>query len=148
MNNINVTIELCAEDRARLDALRAALDNKYNCKDCVALVTEMFDNLAKGTTASGTAQNSPKIEPQTKENPKAEELPAEKENAPKQATEPQEAAVKSVSRDEVQSKVVSLCAAGKKAEVKALVNKYAERVGAIPEEKLAEVYEQLGALEG
>lgn len=51
-------------------------------------------------------------------------------------------------REDVQRKVVELCAAGKKPEVKEIVNAYAERVGAIPENILGVVMAKLCALEG
>ena len=50
--------------------------------------------------------------------------------------------------EDVQQMVVRLCAAGKKPEVKEIVNAYAERVSAIPADKLDECMDKLKALEG
>ena len=44
--------------------------------------------------------------------------------------------------------MVTLSAANKKAEVRAIVKEYADRVSAIPEDKLSEVWAKLKALEG
>lgn len=49
---------------------------------------------------------------------------------------------------DVQKKVVDLSTSGQKDAVKAIIQAYAPRVSAIPENKLAEVLEKLTALEG
>jgi hypothetical protein len=49
--------------------------------------------------------------------------------------------------EELQRKVLSLIAAGKKPEVKEIVKSYAVKVSDIPEDKLAEAWERLTALE-
>lgn len=114
-----ITIELCAEDRARLDAILEALRGPR----CAA----------EGSQA--------KAEP---EHPVADPFPEEppKEEAPKKPEPPK------VKMEDVQQKVVELSAAGKKAEVRAIVTAYAERVSNIPEAKLGEVMEKLLKLEG
>lgn len=109
-----ITIELCAEDRARLDAILEALTQ--------------------------SKPEAPKAEP---EHPVSDPFP----EAPTKAEEPKPEAPK-VKMEDVQQKVVALSAAGKKAEVRAIVTAYAERVSAVPEDKLAEVLEKLNALEG
>ena len=80
-------------------------------------------------------------EPAPVEEAPAEE-PAPVEEAP--AEEPAEV----VELSDIQKKVVALSAAGKKAEVRDIITKYASRVSAIPADKTAEVWEQLTALEG
>ena len=120
MQEIKVTVELCTEDRGRLDDILAALQ------------------------AVGTPFPAPvglPDAPITPETPQAEETPAPEV---KEATAPQEAP--EITAADIQRKVVALSAAGKKAEVKAIVNDYATKVSAIPEDKRAEVWERLNAL--
>ena len=52
-----------------------------------------------------------------------------------------------MSLSDIQKKVVELSAAGKKAEVRDIITKYANRVSAIPAEHTAEVWDQLIGLE-
>lgn len=88
-----------------------------------------------------TAQNQP-------EKVKAEEVPAMIENEPEKTEEPAEAPAPSVTPQDIQRKVVELSAAGKKAEVRAIIMAYAQRVSAIPTDKIMEVWNKLNALEG
>lgn len=118
-----ITIELCAEDRARLDAILEALTN-------------------------GAPKVEAKAEP---EHPVEDPFPETKDPAVEPAPvveAPKKPEAPKVKMEDVQQKVVALSAAGKKAEVRAIVTAYAERVSAVPEDKLAEVLEKLNALEG
>lgn len=132
-NEIKVTASLHEEDRVRIDALIRALHE--------------------------VAGNVPQIAPQTDEAEPVKEIDQAAEKSPQ--SEPEAAApwdkdapdlpgvaAQKYSKEDVQQKVVNLAAAGKKAEVKEIVNAYAERVSAIPEDKLDEVMEKLIALEG
>lgn len=153
MNNINITTEMCAEDRARIDRLIAALESLVNDMEppVVALAGTPFqteqpaeivlDILKEGTgVARGTIAE--------------EELltPAEPETAPEEvgepADEPEEKEVPEHTKAELQQKVISIVTAGKKDEVKAIIEQYAERVSAIPDEKINEVWDKLTKLEG
>lgn len=141
-----ITIELCAEDRARLDAILKALENRPNCEGCVSSAIEMSKaaqaeiDAAKAEAKASTLTNNPP-EPE-----KPEETPAEHplDAAPIDVPEVDAGEL----RAEVQRKVVTLCAAGKKAEVKAIVTAYADKVSDIPNGKLAEALEKLNKLEG
>lgn len=131
MATATITIELCAEDRARLDGILEAL-TQHNCKGCVEAAVNYT-----------TAQMAAPVEPvaEAKEEPKAEpapepEQPAVKEDAP------------AVSLSDIQQKVVTLSAAGKKAQVRDIITAYASRVSAIPEDKVNEVWAKLAELEG
>ncbi len=126
MNKINITIELCAEDRARLDAILAALTHTH---DTATEAAERPQETAEETT-------QPLTPPQEKKPEKT--APAPSDSEPEQT----------VSRADVQRLVVDLSAAGKKAEVKEIVMAYADRVSAITEDKLAEVYAKLSELGG
>lgn len=144
-----IIIELAAEDRKRLDDILAALQNGPDCDKCVQTVAAAIDR-----------QNEPQSEekPQAKEEPEApafvevppglDAVPWEDE-VPVEAAEPEVLTTMSAHNlAEVQRKVVELCAAGHKTEVRAIVNGYASNVSGIPEEKYDEVMEKLLKLEG
>lgn len=114
-----ITIELCAEDRARIDRVIAALE---------AVPAEPL----------GTPEKVETVQP--------ENVPAQEEETPTPAVE--EPAAPSVTKTDVQRKVVELSAAGKKAEVRDIVKAYAVKVTDIPDDKVAEVWQRLVALEG
>ena len=129
-----ITIELCAEDRARLDSLLAKLDR------CIG----EFVPSGEGHTDYG--YKSQGVEYATQD----EAAEAKLEEIPEPYTEPTpfEEPAPTVTVSDVQQKVVALSAAGKKEKVRAVVNAYAAKVSGIPEDKLAEVLEKLNALEG
>ena len=123
-----ITIELSAEDRARLDSILAALQNsRTDCDRCAGAVAEMF---------SGPRPEDPSVEKAAAEAPVAVQAEPLKENTP------------GATLGDVQAAVVRLSAAGRKAEARAIVLAYAERVSAIPEDKLDEALQKLKALEG
>lgn len=133
-----ITIELCAEDRARLDKILEALAARPDCTRCAKQVVDYC------TQVTGVNEYGEKVEP---------EAPAEAEHPvenpfPEPATPKAKPAAPAVSKSDVQQKVVALSAAGKKAEVREIVHAYAERVSGIPEDKLPEVMAKLNALEG
>lgn len=131
-----LTIELCAEDRARLDKILEALTQaKPDCTRCAQNVVDYV------TAVTGVDENGKKAEP---EHPVADPFPepAPVEEAPKKPEAP------AVKMEDVQQKVVALSAAGHKEEVRTIVTAYAPRVSGIPEDKLAEVMEKLVKLEG
>ncbi len=124
-----ITIELCAEDRKRLDVISDTLE-------LIRLA------LAEGKVVA------PVVAP---EKPKEEELPGQMsiDDGPAHEEEPiTEEPTKTVELADIQKKVVELSAAGKKAEVRDIITKYASRVSAIPADKTAEVWGLLTALEG
>lgn len=127
-----ITIELCAEDRARLDNILEALIGK-NCQACVNSVTKYV--AAEVGQHIKPAEIHPVLDPFPDQAP---EKPAEPE--PVKDSEP------TVSAADVQRLVVELSAAGKKDQVREIVTAYAARVSAIPEDKLAEAWERLTAL--
>lgn len=130
-----ITIELCQEDRDRLDKILAALEAGHDCKNCVDAVTEAMDTLAAA-----------EIEPQANENEEKEQEPAEPEKAPE--IEEQEPDAPTVTKEDIQRKVVELSAAGKKVQVREIVTAYAKKVSDLPEDKLVEVWYKLIELEG
>ena len=136
MNEIKVITELCAEDRARIDRLTAAMER-------------MADDMEPPVIAlAGTPfEKEPKVT-----EPEKAEAPAEPESVPEEAGAPDdEPDVKEVpehTQAELQQKVISLVSGGKKDEVKKIIEQYAPRVSAIPAEKINEVWDKLTALEG
>lgn len=123
MNEMKVTLELCTEDRARLDRILAALEN--NGTPVAAPVAE----------PEKTTQKAPEAEPQVNTQPEPEAPKAEEKPTPK------------VTKDEIRAKVVSLVNAKKKDQVFAIIKAHAESVTDLPEDKLAEVMAQLTKLE-
>ena len=131
MNEIKVTLELCAEDRKRLDDILEGLVRR--CDSCVELVAQAPVKAEEPDCAAPvTVDQVP------------EHLQAEYE-AP--ATESQEEP-QMVKREDIQKLVVTLSAADKKDQVREIVKAYADKVSTIPEDKLHEVFMRLSALEG
>lgn len=139
MSNI-ITIELCAEDRARLDHINVNL-TELIMRVMGNQAPDMGEVLQKAAPelAEKLAAQHPVADP-FKELPKAEPVPFEQE-APKQEA-PQ------YKLEDIQQKVVALSASGKKAEVREIVKSYAEKVSAIPADKFGEVMAKLIGLEG
>ena len=131
-----ITIELCAEDRARLDNILDALKGGAACH-CIP------SPVAPAVTAEIPAEAP---EP-PQEKPKAADPNRLTGEAPKAPEEPKKDAPE-VTAAELQSKVVQLVSAGKKAETRAIVLEYAKSVSEIPAEKRAEVLARLAVLEG
>jgi len=132
----NITIELCAEDRARIDNLTmelAALRHTLTSDQVIAIQPEP-------QAAETPEQPLPPVEA-----PKVEAPQPEEKAAPEPAPAP---AAPEVTVAELQAKVVQLVNAGKKAETREIILKYAQNVGSIPEDKRAEVLGLLNGLEG
>lgn len=142
MSNL-ITIELCAEDRARIDRLTAALEARA-CDKCVAaamsykaaVAAEAKQEEAPQESLGDAAEASKAETPTT--TPAEAERPAQKETA----------APAAASVAEVQKKVIELATKGPewKAKVRDIVKQYAERVQLIPEDKLGEVLTKLNEL--
>lgn len=147
-----ITIELCAEDRARLDKLTAALEQTVIQMAGVPAniikpePDEVQQALAEVLTKAETT-TAPTEEPAEVETPTEGEVPTE-------ATETNETPVEEpkVTLEQIQQKVVQLCAAApsKKAQVRAIITAHAPTVTALKDQpdKWDEVWKQLTALEG
>lgn len=167
MQDIKITIELCAEDRARLDKIydilevqasqtSVFLDQAFTDKEKVKTflekdttpeqdpiqkeLAEIVANASKNATEP-TEESAPPVAPKT------EEEPTVKEDAQPVATE----TVKpTVTLAQIQQKVVQLAAGfggSKKAAVRDIINAYAKKVSDLPEDKWDEVWNKLTALE-
>lgn len=134
-----ITIELCTEDRARLDAILDALQKASpRCDNCVKLVNDLC--AAKGST------------PAPAEAPAVQE-PTNTQPEPEKPTEPEPendspAPVPEVTVGDIRSKYMSLATTPKKEEARMLIKLYADKITDIPEDKIAEVLQKLAALEG
>lgn len=129
-----ITIELCAEDRARLDKILAALEGRPNCTTCAQQIVDYVSG-ATGHTEAAEAKMADIPEPYTEPTPFEEPAPAEPVDFGKL-------------RDDVRQKVVELSANGKKAQVRDIIKAYAANVTTLPDDKLSEVMAKLTALEG
>lgn len=136
-----ITIELCAEDRARLDHINVNL-TELILRVMGSQKIDMGEVLRKTAPelAGKLAEQHPVTEP-FQELPKAEPVPFEQPEPPKPETPQCKLA-------DIQQKVVALSASGKKAAVREIVKSYAEKVSAIPEDKFGEVMTRLTGLEG
>lgn len=122
MNTINLTgpipVQLCEEDRHRLDTIIEAL-------------AAILEQGRVAGTPFGAIQEPAEAQ---NEAPDTEPVPDRK------ATE--------VKLAGIQKKVVDLSTAGKKDAVKEVIQSFAAKVSAIPEDKFGEVWAKLIALEG
>lgn len=129
-----ITIELCAEDRARLDKILAALEGRPNCTTCAQQIVDYVSG-ATGHTEYGFKADGVEYATDTEPTPFEEPAPAEPVDFGKL-------------RDDVRQKVVELSANGKKAQVRDIIKAYAANVTTLPDDKLSEVMAKLTALEG
>ena len=146
MSNL-ITIELCAEDRARIDRLTAALE-------ALQPPTVHVDNPIQKALAEQVAKSgkTPAQSPVESAGEAKAETPATPQTEPEAATVDEPAPVAeekpAPTTAELQQKVIALVNKGKKAEVAAIVKSYAATVSGIPEDKRVEVMDKLNALEG
>lgn len=120
MMELKITLELCAEDRARLDQILDTLAaGRPNCERCVQCFMDMAASILR---------------------------PGDKLPAPQAETEPP---APDVTLDQVRRLALELSVIDdgkKKAQVKAVVNDYADKISALPQDKLPEVMARLEAL--
>lgn len=138
MQEIKMTVELCAEDRARLDKIIAGLAAR--CESCLGTVKDYMATVE----GKNTAQDEPKEEDQLFANLGEEVVPDEEIQS---ETKP------APTLEEIQKKVMDLCVGAskeKKAKVRGVINAYAPKVSDLVKAgaDLAEVWDKLTALEG
>lgn len=144
MNNINITTELCAEDRARIDKLTAALEDLVGVYKGPTL--EMAGTPFQAVKPEETAPAEPMYEEGTGVNDLGF-IPIETDDEDEPEA-PQESATPKHTAAELQQKVVGIVSKGKKEEVKEIIKQYAAKVSEIPEDKIDEVWAKLDKLEG
>lgn len=159
-----ITIELCAEDRARLDKLTAALEARVKQETPLSINNDL-DNMLKKALHMPTAEAPKNATGETEEpalpvTPKTEEAPTATEEAQPEAVQEtipaelldstEEPTKPTVTLEQIQQKVVQLAAGfngTKKAAVREIINAYAKKVSDLPEDKWDEVMGKLTALE-
>ena len=133
----NITFELCAEDRARLDRLAAALEKyPHKCENCAKSVAEGVAAFVAKEVNNQSEEPDIKAQEPTKEEPPA--------------TNPADEPEPSVTLEQIQQKVIQLAAGNngaKKAKVREIINAYAQKVSDLPVDKWEEVWAKLTALE-
>ena len=126
MNILNFTLELCAEDRARLDALRTALQ------------------------AVGTPFSPPEPTQPGEKDPETNDEPAHVTSGPEPEQPAQDtqdgAETQHATHGMVQDLVITLASRGYKAEAREIVQRFAPRVSAIQDADLDAVYVALDAV--
>ena len=151
-----ITIELCTEDRARLDKYNQLLEAQITATlSLIDVINERIpapvrvtaninDDLTKKLQEVVDRAKTPvvPVEAQTlTTTPTTEKIPTE-------AKETEPTPVKTVSRNELGTKVRELMTKGYREQVKAVIQSYAPTVPGVPDDKLTECYEKLVALEG
>lgn len=141
MNEIKMIVELCAEDRERLDKIIAGLASR--CDSCLTTVKEYMD----AVESEKTVQDASKEGQQLFANLGEEVAPVVETPAKVEPAKP------APTVDEIQKKVMQLCVNAskeKKAAVRGVINEYAPNVSGLIEAgaDLTEVWEKLIALEG
>lgn len=152
MNTINLTTELCAEDRARIDKLTATLEKVAAGLSSVGTPYAIGVDLANEPSYTNNRVPSP----EKNERKPLDEAPVDPDSCNVTLEEhedfvevvvPDEPAAPQHTKAELQQKVVSLVSAGKKEEVKEIIKQYAAKVSEVPAEKVDEVWDKLEQLE-
>lgn len=161
-----ITIELCAEDRARLDRLTAALERRIaQVDDFIANYQGAAESVQEETQPDPVQQKlaaaMAKASTPTEATEKAAEATEastppvtqpEEESPTEEAETPTDADVPTVTLEQIQQKVVQLAAGfggTKKAKVKEIINAYGTKVSDLKDVpgKWSEVWAKLTALE-
>lgn len=137
-----ITLELCAEDRARLDKILAALEKPRDCKGCVETVSKATEHIVEIMTPQ-----EPENEPQEAPEVKADEHPADVSTAPWDPVEEPQEDAPSVTENDIRQKFMALSIEGKGDKARAIIKSYAAKISAVPEDKRAECIERLNELE-
>lgn len=153
----HITIELCADDRARIDRLTMALEALQPPKVTItppkasdfdpvgdAITAQLEQMRDRGATATEAPTETPK---ETAEATEATDAPVTPptEEVPTEEAEPIEEKP-TITRDMVQQKITTLAAAeeGKyKTQVREIVKAYAPMVSRLPEDKFPEIWAEL-----
>lgn len=138
-----IIIELCAEDRARLDRIYDALTHRggEDCKTCAAAVTQAIPTATAQNAPTEAEDETPKTTPEEKETPAPADPVAE--GLPWGDPEAQQHTLA-----EVKKKVVTLAAIKElKPAVRDIVKSYADHVDKLPLDRLDEIWTKLTALE-
>ena len=144
----NITIELCAEDRARLDRIAALLEKQTTAESTCTCKCNA-DVLPEQITIDTVTEEAPTESTEKPTDAQDEVTPT---TTPPTAETLTEAKKPSVSLEQIQQKVMQLAAANggaKKAKVRDIINTYGTKVSDLKEkeDKWDEVWQKLTALE-
>lgn len=142
----NITIELCTEDRARLDRIAELLEKQTATKSVCTCKADVLPGQMTIDTAPVEAPT------ESTEKPTDAQDEATPTDIPPADETPTEAKEPSVSLEQIQQKVMQLAAANggvKKAKVRDIINTYGTKVSDLKEQpdKWDEVWQKLTALE-
>lgn len=151
-----ITIELCAEDRARLDRLAEALE-KRACDSCVTSAPEIMKSQQQDPVQKALAETLAKAEKPAEatetapEATEAETLPTTPEKQEEPTEETGASDVPPLTLEQIQQKVITIAAASndKKAKAREIISAYGTKISDLKDkpDKWAEVWEKLVALE-
>lgn len=148
-----ITIELCAEDRTRIDRLTDAIERAAvkpeQLAGQLALGLEILQPNKVAEPPKNTAEEAEKPAPANTQPKKEEPTPAEN---PQQAEAVKAKEEPTVTLEQIQQKVVQLAAGqngAKKAKVRAVINAYGAKVSDLKDQpdKWTEVWDKLVELE-
>lgn len=146
-----ITIELCAEDRARLDKIIAALERDTKCEGCVKSALEFAADVKTAANTPAESAQEPtgaeKAETLTDTHPIPDGLQWTTSDVKET---PQEEPAPTVTFEQLRAKVMELTTGfggKKKAQVREIINTYAKKVSDVPEDKYVEVMGKLLTLE-
>ena len=142
-----ITIELCAEDRARIDKVIELLGG-LRLPDCSACVAGVASYLEKAATVLDSHPVSEPFPAATVVKEEPAKKNADLEAMLKKAISP-EPAKPTVTLEQIQKKATQIAAgsAEKKAKLRAIVNQYAKKVTDLPESSWPTVWDELCKLE-
>ena len=144
-----ITIELCAEDRARLDRLAEALE-KRACDSCVTSALEIMKSQQQDPVQKALAETLAKAEKPAAAT-EAETLPTTPEKQEEPKAESDASDVPPVTLEQIQQKVITIAATSndKKAKAREIISAYGTKISDLKDkpDKWAEVWEKLVALE-
>lgn len=141
----NIIIELCQEDRDRLDKIIKELANsRPNCQKCTAELADCVERCLGAKEAEQMTAAAPE-EPYQQETPWTEAPVTKEEPKPEEPKAPE---AKAYTEADLRRVVIALSQRGAetKAAVKAIITSYAPSVGQIPADKIGEVIGKLEAL--
>lgn len=149
-----ITIELCTEDRARIDRLITALEKRATQEEPLTTSIDPMQKALAETLAKAAPSETAGNEPQATEAPTNAETPIKEETreTAKETEAPVAEDKPTVTLAQIQQKVVQLSAADngkKKAKVREIVVAYSPTVSGLKDmpEKWSEIWDKLTALE-
>ena len=143
----NITIELCQEDRIRIDTLNRGLGIIAGLLEGINAANEkqgLIETVEVDEVIHVPGQVS--IDEETAQEPQEAPQEVVEEQTPSAPETVQDEPT--VTKSDIQQKVIELVGKGKKAAVRDIITTYADNVSGLPDCTLNEVWDKLIALEG